>query len=229
MVKSLVLRLGWILAFANIAICHAASDWPINSDWSAYFRNTMHIEEPHTALLQAIKYFTEEQKKPGFAIDLGCGAGRDTLFLLKEGWRVFATDASSEAIDIVMKRVPKDKLGSLTVSASPFSETVFPDQLDLVNANRSLPFCPPEDFPALWKNIVDRLVIGGRFTGQFFGDRDEWASIPGRSHQTYQEVMKLLEDHFEIEYFVKEESRFPTAGGKMKYWHIFNVVAKKVR
>jgi hypothetical protein len=30
-----------------------------------------------------------------FAIDLGCGAGRDTFALLAEGWRVLAIDQQS--------------------------------------------------------------------------------------------------------------------------------------
>jgi trans-aconitate methyltransferase len=39
-----------------------------------------------------------------FAVDLGCGAGRDTAELLRRGWRVLAIDAEAEAIRRLLER-----------------------------------------------------------------------------------------------------------------------------
>lgn len=40
----------------------------------------------------------------GRALDLACGAGRNSLFLAKNGWSVVAVDGSAEAIRIVKQR-----------------------------------------------------------------------------------------------------------------------------
>ena len=39
-----------------------------------------------------IKKFIEMNTRNGNAIDLGCGAGRDTIFLIKNNWNVIAID-----------------------------------------------------------------------------------------------------------------------------------------
>ena len=102
---------------------------------------------------------------------------------------------------MLMKRVPKQKLDFLTASVSTFIEMKLADSVDLIYASYSLLFCRPEKFPLVWKTIIDHISIGGRFAGNFFGDKDSWADIPGRTHHSYQQVLELFQDHFEIEYF----------------------------
>ena len=97
---------------------------------------------------------------------------------------------------------------------------------DLVNAS----FCAAvlrrrPAFPALWQRIVDSLRPGGRFCGQLFGDRDEWART-GLVVQTRGELEALLAP-FEIEQLDEFEGDGPTVVGKPKHWHVFHVVARK--
>ena len=47
-----------------------------------YYKNTTDTKPNYT-----IKKFIELKIKPGNAIELGCGAGRDTVCLLKNGWK----------------------------------------------------------------------------------------------------------------------------------------------
>lgn len=42
---------------------------------------------------------------PGRALDLACGAGRNALFLAKNGWDVVAVDGSPEAIRVIKQRM----------------------------------------------------------------------------------------------------------------------------
>ena len=110
----------------------------------------------------------------GFAVDLGAGTGRDTAELLRRGWSVIAIDREAEAIDRLHELVGADgRRGSRRASAR-FEQAEWPT-CDLVNASFSLPFCSPAEFAALWARIVDSIVPGGRFSGQLFGERDEWA------------------------------------------------------
>ena len=52
-----------------------------------YYKNTKNAL-PH----ENIKKFLEIDILPGNAIELGCGAGRDTVCLIKNGWNVLAID-----------------------------------------------------------------------------------------------------------------------------------------
>jgi len=69
--------------------------------WEIYYHNTINISDPHTTLLLANRYFQIEGMSGGRAADLGAGAGRDTLFLLSNGWQVFALDAEELSIEII--------------------------------------------------------------------------------------------------------------------------------
>ena len=48
--------------------------------------------------------------KPGTALDLACGPGRNALFLAERGWRVAAVDGSPIAIDLLRQRARRKNL-----------------------------------------------------------------------------------------------------------------------
>lgn len=52
-----------------------------------FYENTKNAM-PH----ENVKRLIEIENKKGNAIDLGCGAGRDTVFLIKNNWNVTAID-----------------------------------------------------------------------------------------------------------------------------------------
>lgn len=124
-----------------------------NFDWENYFQNTSTFSDPHKTLTLAQKLFLEENKEKGLVADLGAGTGRDTLYLLKQGWNVLALDAEQRSIDIILERVGSSYLRQLEVMKTPFAEMTLPDELDLVNASYSLPFCQPQDFSHCWKTM----------------------------------------------------------------------------
>ncbi len=199
-----------------------------SSGWKNYYQNTLDITDPHRTLLLAHKYFKIENVTMGKAADLGAGTGRDTLFLLKSGWQVLSLDAEQLSIDIILNRVDANQLPNLEVQVTSFSKMTLPPELDLVNASFSLPFCNPNDFNQCWETIVDSIADGGRFCGQFFGQEDEWANNPDLTIHTYEEVIKLFEPRFQIEYLQIENGLLPCANGTMKHWHVYHVVAKKI-
>jgi SAM-dependent methyltransferase len=189
------------------------------SDWREYY-DAVRGRPPHDTLLKALDRFVE----PGLAVDLGCGEGRDTVELLRRGWRVFAVDAEAEAIERLRARVGESD--ALETQVGPFEDAVWP-RAELVNASFSLPFSPPNRFPEVWERIRASIAPGGRFSGQLFGERDGWA---GEKDMTFQsrEAAEGLFRGFELERFDEEENDGETAVGTPKHWHIFHVVGRKL-
>jgi len=69
------------------------------SDWSGYVSKTTGTP-PRPLYQRAVALFDH----PGAAVDLGCGAGNETLDLLQRGWSVHAVDSSEAAIRTVTDR-----------------------------------------------------------------------------------------------------------------------------
>lgn len=75
-------------------------------DWDQHYRDPENIQtEAVPLLVRAVAGVS-----PGFALDLACGPGRNTLFLARQGWRVTAIDASAVAIDRLRKRAAAEGL-----------------------------------------------------------------------------------------------------------------------
>jgi SAM-dependent methyltransferase len=193
--------------------------------WAKFYQATEDKPARET-LLKAMAFFEQESQLPSprTAIDLGCGVGNDTLALLKRGWQVLAIDKEAEAIQRLRQRVPVEHHGNLTTMVSAFEELELP-KANLVNASFSLPFCAPDRFAVLWGEIINSIRQGGRFAGQLFGERDQWAQDARMTFHSQHQVQRLLAP-FEVEYFVEIEEDGATATGGNKHWHIFSVVAK---
>lgn len=194
-------------------------------DWPGYFEVTQGRPARET-LLHALELFSNEPiERTRFAIDLGCGEGRDTAALLQSGWKVHAVDGHPDGIARLVNRPDLVAPELLTMQLAPFEAVELP-RCNLLNASFSLPFCDPEHFNSVWERIVDAIEPGGRFAGQLFGDRDSWASIPDRSHHTREQVEALLAP-FSIEMLKEEERQGQDCLGVSKHWHVFHIVARK--
>ncbi len=212
-------------------------------DWPAYF-DRMEGKPARDTLLRALDAFDRDDPPDAggegssppeaavgaapLAIDLGCGQGRDTIELLARGWRVLAIDGHPEGLRRLLAQPALVATPRLTMRLATFEDPGDLPAAQLVNASFSLPFCPPSRFDELWAQVRAAMLPGGRFCGQFFGERDSWAKLPDRSHQTRAEVMALL-DGLEIEHFEEDEKEAADAEGREKHWHVFHVVARRPR
>jgi len=207
-------------------------------DWPAYF-DVVQGKPPRETLLRALDAFdneglcavvgeqkVDEAHRP-CAIDLGCGEGRDTVELLRRGWKVQAIDGHPDAIARLESRddLQPDWRERLDIRYGPFEGLALPN-VTFINASFCLPFCHPDHFDSLWNTIVAAIRPGGRFAGQLFGDRDDWASIADRSHHTIAQARALFGD-FDLEYFEEIEDDGKDAMENPKHWHRFDIVARK--
>ena len=199
---------------------------PRSGDWSRYY-DAAAAGPSRDTLVLALDRFDAEAPAARHAVDLGCGEGRDTAEMLRRGWHVLAIDAEPEALRRLRSRadIPVEARRRLTTRVARFERARWP-RAQLVNASFALPFCPPRFFAALWGRVVASLPAGGRFSGQLFGERDEWAANPELSFHTRAEVEVLLSP-FEVERLDEVEEDGTVATGEPKHWHLFHLVARK--
>ncbi len=212
---------------SNAEMVQTAQTFAAVRDWPAYF-DVVLGKPARPTLLRAIELIGEGADSDLFAVDLGCGEGRDTLALLRRGWRVLGIDRHPRAFELLLPRLEDGLRERFESQLASFADVQLPPA-NLVNASYSLPFCEPGRFARLWGEIVNSLRRrgGGVFAGQFFGERDDWAALEDRSHFTEQEVRGML-DGFDVVQFEVEEQDKPDAFGNAKHWHIFHVVARWV-
>ncbi|MCC7390298.1 MAG: class I SAM-dependent methyltransferase [Phycisphaerales bacterium] len=196
--------------------------------WPAYF-DVVRGKPPRDTLIAALEALDREGLGPAgaeapLAVDIGCGDGRDTVEILRRGWRVLAVDGHPDAFDRMIARADLAGRDRLECLHAPFEGLELP-RTRLINASFSLPFCDPGHFGALWAGIVEALEPGGRFAGQLFGDRDDWASLEGRTHHTVEQARALLAG-LEVERFEETEAEGKDALGNPKHWHRFDIVAR---
>ncbi|MDC0033508.1 class I SAM-dependent methyltransferase [Alphaproteobacteria bacterium] len=193
--------------------------------WEAYYDKTG-TRPPRETLLYALDRFETELGKTDrhFAIDLGCGNGRDTIELLRRSWRVLAVDAEETAIAGLTAREDLPTGSMLETHVGRFEYMSMPDA-DLVNTSFALPLVDPPSFPYLWDGILNSVRSGGRISCQLYGNRDSWVGRPGITFFTKSGIDALLEP-LDVEFFREEEDDSVTPRGQQKHWHIFHMVAK---
>lgn len=198
-------------------------------DWKTYYEKTRG-RPPRETVLFALDRFDSEPAPEGrrrFAVELGCGTGRDTIEILRRGWRVLAIDSEAEAIAGLTARpdLPEDARERLETRVARMEDADWPEA-DLLVSSFALPLCPAGRFPDLWQRIHDRTVPGGRFAGQLYGDRDGWA---GRSDMIFvsRKGLDVLLGPWQVEMLREEEEDSITPLGKPRHWHIFHLVLRK--
>lgn len=185
--------------------------------WKDFYQKTRN-SPPWPLLVRAVSLLG----RTGEALDLGCGAGRDTRYLIACGFSVTAVDREAASL-AALADLPTDHL---RLVQSSFEDFTF-ERYDLINAHFALPFTNKELFPAVFARLKAALKPGGIFVGQFFGVKDTW-NTPDSSMTffTHEQAQNQLE-RTEIVEFEEEDQDGATALGAQKHWHVYHIVARK--
>ena len=184
--------------------------------WEDFYKITKD-RSPWPLLVKAVSLLSRK----GYALDLGCGAGRDTRFLLEQGFAVIAVDSDPHAIALLAD-FPQDRLRAVQSSFEDFEFETY----DMVNAHFALPFAPEDRFHEVFARIKHALNADGIFVGQFFGVNDEW-NTPGNqmTFLTREQAEAELKDLRILE-FREEDVDSHVADGTPKHWHVFHIIAQ---
>ncbi len=155
------------------------------------------------------------------AIDLGCGSGNETVYMVKSGIEVLAIDRQLNK-DFILNRLSDDEKKLISFKEGSFENIELP-KTQLLTAFFSIPFCNPNNFDELWNKIYNSIENNGYFVGQLFGDRDAWNVVESINTFSIDKVKEYLKNYNiikleEIEY-VRESDN--------KKWHFYDIIAQK--
>ena len=103
---------------------------------------------------------------PGNAIELGCGTGRDTIYLIQNGWNVLAIDRE-DVEERIKNKLTDEELKRFRFLKQSFEDIQELEKTNLVVANFSIPFCKKEKFNELWNKIEESILPNRIFCRKF--------------------------------------------------------------
>ncbi len=113
--------------------------------------------------------------RPGAALDLGCGAGGDTIWLARRGWRVTAVDISATAVERVRARAGELGVeGRVTTERHDLARSFPRGAFDLVSAQYfQTPFALPRS--QVLRTAARALHPGGLLLIVDHGSTSPWS------------------------------------------------------
>ena len=120
-----------------------------------YFPKKYNSNPVHSEVLEAM-----ESLSPGKALDLGCGQGRNSLFLAQHGFEVTAVDQNELALEILQSIVEQEDL-EMTVGLYDINSANLKQSYDLIVSTVVLMFLQADRIPAIIRNMQDQTNPGG--------------------------------------------------------------------
>ena len=120
-----------------------------------YFPKKYNSNPVHSEVLEAT-----ESLSPGKALDLGCGQGRNALFLAQHGFEVTAVDQNELALEILQSIIEQEDL-EMTVGLYDINSANLKQSYDLIVSTVVLMFLQADRIPAIIRNMQDQTNPGG--------------------------------------------------------------------
>jgi len=102
--------------------------------WNERYRTHERRAEDLSAEPTPLLVSTASNLAPGKALDLACGAGRNSLWLAEHGWNVTAIDGASAAIEILQTRAAERslKINAIVADLEKEEFEIEPSRWDLI-------------------------------------------------------------------------------------------------
>ena len=155
--------------------------------------------EPHKLVREIVM-----KLKPGRALDLACGAGRNSIFLAENGWDVTAVDNSAAGVEIARSRAEEKglKIDFIVADLETSEFAIEPGAYDLIC---DLYYLQRDLFPKMKNGVRSGGVIIS--TIHIHGDGEE----PGRFDLREGELREFFSD-MEILHYHETDSTDTDAG-----------------
>lgn len=158
--------------------------------WERHYRS----RRPGAARVNPLLAETVSSLDPGAALDLGCGAGGDAIWLARQGWRVTAVDISTTAVERVRERARELGIADrVTAEQHDLADSFPAGRFDLVSAQY---FHTPLQLPRarVLRSAARALRPGGHLLIVDHGSTAPWSwnQDPGIHYPTPTEIAAEL-------------------------------------
>ena len=121
-----------------------------------YFTEKYGLTRTHSEVLAAAA-----RVPPGRTLDLGCGNGRNSLYLAANGYSVTAWDKNPMSIANIERIKAAEGLTNLEIATVDLSALSFEGEYDFILSTVVMMFLEPQTIPGLIANMQRTTVPGG--------------------------------------------------------------------
>ncbi len=121
-----------------------------------YFSQKYSLTRTHSEVLHAATIVP-----PGRALDLGCGNGRNSLYLAANGFAVTAWDKNPMSVNNLASIRAAERLDNLQTAVKDLNSLSFDGEYDLILSTVVMMFLEPDTIPGLIANMQRCTAAGG--------------------------------------------------------------------
>ncbi len=114
------------------------------------------LNPPHSEVVRAARLLA-----PGRALDMGCGAGRNALYLGQLGFEVTAVDINADAIGMLRSIVEREGIDSIDARQYDINQADLGTIYDFIACTVTLMFLDPARIPAVIADMQACTRPGG--------------------------------------------------------------------
>ncbi|MFP1909005.1 SAM-dependent methyltransferase TehB [Lonsdalea quercina] len=121
-----------------------------------YFHQKYGLTRTHSEVVDALRNLDS-----GKALDLGCGRGRNALYLHQKGWNVTAWDKSSESIRALNEIIAQEHLEEIRAREHDINLADIDDAYDMILSTVVFMFLDRSRIPVIIQNMQQQTLAGG--------------------------------------------------------------------
>jgi SAM-dependent methyltransferase len=183
-------------------------------DWDSFYSNRgksvpFFVNAPDENLVQ---YFEQKQLQPGRVLELGCGPGRNAIYMAEKGCKVDAVELSKEAIEWGKERAAKKNVTVNFICRNIFELDIEEGSYDIVYDSGCFHHIPPHRRIS-YINLLNKalkpndffaitcFMLGGRLGGSDISDWEVYRvrSLKGGLGYTEEKLKTIFHDYEVIE------------------------------
>ncbi|MGG4625341.1 tellurite resistance methyltransferase TehB [Serratia odorifera] len=132
------------------------NDMSITTQPEDYFHQKYGLSRTHSEVIAAVR-----QIAAGKALDLGCGGGRNSLYLNLKGFEVTAWDKNALSVAELNRIIDAERLNHISASEQDLNSHRFSGAYDFILSTVVMMFLQPATIPTMIQDMQASTVSGG--------------------------------------------------------------------